>query len=417
MAFETAHIKPKAILVNLSIGREDDPDLATEFEQLVLAAGAEPMDIIQCRRKSVDPRLLIGSGKTEEVRQAVMRHEANMVIFSQAVSPGQGRNLEKIVCCRVLDYTDIILDIFAQRARTYEGKLQVELAQLKRLSTRLIRGWTHLERQKGGIGLRGPGETQLETDRRLIGIRIKRINARLDKVVRQRQQNRMQRRRVPWPTVALVGYTNAGKSSLFNRLCEAESLVADQLFATLDPTTRRIETGSGRKIILSDTVGFIRDLPPELVAAFRATLEEVRSADLLLHVVDVSSHQRHQQIEQVNQLLTDIGAGAIPQLIVMNKSDLCEHSELELHSQSAQSGNKIWVSAATGEGLDRLLDRIENWFAQDFIYTGVDLSPTEGKLRATLYELNAVVDESVTDEGGWHLSVRLSDADYQRLFG
>jgi len=311
----------RAILVHLTLQSEQQREAASEFIELATSAGAEPLLTISGSRHAPHPRFFVGSGKADEIKQAVIDNDANLILFNHVLTPVQERNLEAHCECRVLDRTGLILDIFAQRARTHEGNLQVELAQLKHLSTRLVRGWTHLERQKGGIGLRGPGETQLETDRRLIGDRIRQLNKKLKKVQKQRDQGRRSRKRADIPTVSLVGYTNAGKSTLFNRITNANVYVADQLFATLDPTLRRVALPNTQVMVLADTVGFIRHLPHDLVAAFRSTLQETKDADLLLHVVDITAEERDDTIEQVNQVLAEIGASEVPQLMVFNKLD------------------------------------------------------------------------------------------------
>ncbi|HHQ41098.1 MAG TPA: GTPase HflX, partial [Chromatiales bacterium] len=311
----------RAVLVHIDFAAERDREGLEEFRGLVASAGASEVALVRARRREPDPRYLIGSGKVEEIAAAVEACGGEVVIFNHALSPSQERNLERRVRCRVLDRTTLILDIFAQRARSHEGKLQVELAQLRHLATRLVRGWTHLERQKGGIGLRGPGETQLETDRRLIGERIKVLRRRLERVRRQRAQGRRARRRAAVPTVSLVGYTNAGKSTLFNRLTHAGVYAADQLFATLDPTVRRVALERAGDVVLADTVGFIRHLPHDLVAAFRSTLEETTEAALLVHVIDASDERHDEAAAEVREVLREIGAEQIPQLEVMNKID------------------------------------------------------------------------------------------------
>ena len=322
MFFERPDSGERAVLVHLEMMDEAEQEDRSEFKELVISAGAEPVELLVARRHQSNPKYFVGSGKVEEIRQAVVAHEAEVVLFNHALSPTQERNLEKQLQCRVLDRTGLILDIFAQRARTYEGKLQVELAQLQHVSTRLVRGWTHLERQKGGIGLRGPGETQLETDRRLLRVRLKSIARKLERVRRQRDQGRRSRKRAEIPAVSLAGYTNAGKSTLFNRLTDASVYVEDQLFATLDPTLRRLQVESIGPVVLADTVGFIRHLPHKLVEAFRATLQETAEATLLLHVIDAADENRDSNIEQVNEVLNEIKADEVPRLLVYNKIDL-----------------------------------------------------------------------------------------------
>lgn len=309
--FERPHGGERAVIVHLDLHTETGKDELQEFRELVVSAGAEPVAVVTGARRSPDAKFFVGTGKAEEIGNVAEQHDADVVLVNHDLSPVQERNLEHLLNCRVLDRTGLILDIFAQRARSHEGKLQVELAQLQHLSTRLVRGWTHLERQKGGIGLRGPGETQLETDRRLLGMRIKQLKQRLIKVQRQREQGRRSRKRADIPTVSLVGYTNAGKSTLFNKLTQSEVYVADQLFATLDPTLRRVDLPDNHAMVLVDTVGFIRHLPHDLVVAFRSTLQETEEADLLLHVVDASSEERQANIEQVNLVLTEIGLNPV----------------------------------------------------------------------------------------------------------
>lgn len=346
----------RAILVHLDFPQEENREELDEFRELVVSAGAQPLDVVKGSRRSPHPRYFVGSGKAEEIKASVLTHNAEVVLFNHVLSPSQERNLEQLLQCRVLDRTGLILDIFAQRAQSHEGKLQVELAQLKHMSTRLVRGWTHLERQKGGIGLRGPGETQLETDRRLLSARIKRIRKRLDKVGSQRDQGRRHRKRQDVISVSLVGYTNAGKSTLFNRLSGAGVYAADKLFATLDPTLRRVDIGAGEQIVLADTVGFIRHLPHDLVASFQSTLIETREASLLLHVVDASSDRRDENIEQVNQVLNEIGADHVPQIVVYNKLDLVDGATPRVTEDENGRVTRIWVSSKTGAGIDMLRD-------------------------------------------------------------
>ena len=341
----------QAVLVGLDFGETDYAESLAEARQLAASAGVGALTIVKGRRERPDPALFAGKGKVEEIAEAVATTRASVTIFNHDLSPVQERNLEKRLNCRVVDRTSLILDIFAQRARSHEGKVQVELAQLERLSTRLIRGWTHLERQKGGIGMRGPGETQLETDRRLLGTRVKALKEKLARMQAQRAVQRRARARANVYSVSLVGYTNAGKSTLFNRLTQAGVHAADQLFATLDTTTRRMPTDSRTSVVLSDTVGFIRQLPHTLVAAFRATLEETVHADLLLHVVDASSPDRDAQIAAVNTVLAEIGADSIPQVLVMNKIDLTQLPPRVGRDEYGKIA-RIWISAETGSGLD-----------------------------------------------------------------
>jgi GTP-binding protein HflX len=403
------------VLVHLNLASEAEREDPREFEELVLSAGGDPVAYIMGARDAPHPRAFVGSGKLAEIGDEVRLHEAEIVIFNHSLSPSQERNLEQELECRVLDRTGLILDIFAQRARTHEGKLQVELAQLEHMSTRLVRGWTHLERQKGGIGLRGgPGETQLETDRRLLRVRIKSITARLEKVHKQRNQGRRSRRRAEIPTVSLVGYTNAGKSTLFNRLTDAEVFVADQLFATLDPTLRKLELEHTGPVVLADTVGFIAHLPHKLVEAFKATLEETRNADLLLHVIDAATEERDDNILQVEEVLAEIGADEIPQLRVYNKIDLLEQ-EPRIDRDKSGRPERVWLSAVTGEGRELLLQAIAELVGQDMVSEQVTLNPDQGKLRAALYQLGAVETEQHGEDGLAHLSVRLPRADWNRL--
>ena len=354
-----------AILVKQRLpGQADSPDPLRELAELAVSAGALVVDRVVVERSHPVAATYIGSGKAAELAGRVVESGASLVIVDHALTPGQERNLERIVGCRVLDRTGLILDIFAQRAKTSEGKLQVELAQLRHLTTRLVRGWTHLERQKGGIGLRGPGETQLETDRRLIGIRIKTLTRRLEKVQSQRRLRRRSRERTPIPTVSLVGYTNAGKSSLFNRLTGADVYAADQLFATLDPTMRRLEVPGYGPVVLSDTVGFVRDLPHNLVAAFHSTLEEVASASCLLLVNDVSDPDGDDLIQAVENVLDEIGAGDVPRILVHNKIDLSGDVPHRIVGR-AGTGDRVWVSASKGQGLDDLLASVASLLGQD----------------------------------------------------
>ncbi len=385
-----------------------------EFAELARSAGALIVDEIICARRRPDARYFIGKGKLEDVAASAEQNSAELIISSAALSPSQERNLERELKCRVLDRAGLILDIFAQRARSFEGKLQVELAQLGHLSTRLVRGWTHLERQKGGIGLRGPGETQLETDRRLIGARIRQLKSRLEHVDARRTMNRQNRVLAEVPTVALVGYTNAGKSTLFNTLTNAGVYVEDKLFATLDPTVRRLELPTGREVVLADTVGFVRDLPHELIAAFRSTLQEAREADLILHLIDASDPDRWQRIRQVNSVLKQLDADRVPQIRVYNKIDKLERKPKVTNNRDGE-GRAVWLSAATGEGIPMLLDAIGHRLRRETLHGRVYLEPTQGRQRAKLFEIGAVLKEEACEDGGWMLELEMAERDLNRF--
>jgi GTP-binding protein HflX len=404
----------RAILVCVGLGRAPEPDRIDEFVALARSAGAQVLDVLAATRKSADPRFLIGSGKVQELRSRVVELGADLVVVDGALSPSQERNLEKELQCRVLDRSGLILDIFAQRARTFEGKLQVELAQLQHVATRLVRGWTHLERQKGGIGLRGPGETQLETDRRLVGRRIKALNDRLDRVLVQRETTRQERRRAEVPTIAIVGYTNAGKSTLFNRLTRAEAYAADQLFATLDPTVRRLRLAPGLETALADTVGFVRDLPHELVAAFRSTLQEAREADLLLHVIDAADPERGDRIAQVNEVLESIGAHEVPQLQVYNKIDRTGEAPRVERDEHGRV-DRVWLSAHDGRGLELLLAALHERLGLDLCRCTVRIPPRAGRARARLFEAGAIMAQRQLEDGTLELDVSLRRQDLERI--
>ena len=394
-----------AVLVHIDFRHPEFKEDLDEFTELVTSSDIQPVATITCAREVPDPRFFIGRGKVAEIKSAVDANQVSIVIFNHAISPAQERNLERELQCRVIDRVDLILDIFAQRARSYEGKLQVELAQLQHLSTRLIRGWTHLERQKGGIGLRGPGETQLETDRRLIGKRIKTINVRLEKVKRQRQQGRKQRRRSAIPVISFVGYTNAGKSTLFNQLTNADVYAADKLFATLDPTLRRVQLAHSTAVILTDTVGFIRHIPHDLIDAFHATLEEIQEADLLLHVVDVNDEQRHAHMQQVNQVIQQIGAANVPQIEVYNKIDNKEGMLARSEFDPEGRQHRVWLSAQTGDGIEFLTEAISQFVMQKTCRHRLSLPASAGKLRAQLFDIGVVHDEKDDQHGGWIIEV------------
>ncbi|QTH63200.1 GTPase HflX [Psychrosphaera ytuae] len=405
----------QAVLVHVNFSSENDREDLEELGLLVSSAGVSTLAVCTTTRHSPDAKYYVGSGKAQEIADTVQAEGADIVIFNHALSPSQERNLEALFKCRVLDRTGLILDIFAQRARTHEGKLQVELAQLRHISTRLIRGWTHLERQKGGIGLRGPGETQLETDRRLLRARINHILGRLAKVSKQREQGRRSRKKAEVPTVSLVGYTNAGKSTLFNALTEADVYAADQLFATLDPTLRKIDIDDVGETILADTVGFIRHLPHDLVAAFKATLTETREADLQLHVIDVADPRKSDNIFQVNEVLTEIEADDIPQLLVFNKIDLIEDAQPHIERDDEGKPISVWLTAQKEQGLDLLLQAISELLGLAMWDTQLVLPPSEGKLRAELYQLNGVNEEHIDEQGQFVLQVRISKIDQAKL--
>ena len=415
MLFERPGGGERAVLVHIDFadgGQREDPD---EFRDLAASAGAEVAAFVNGQRRSPQPRFYIGAGKLEEIRRLLTTTHSELVIFNHALSPSQERNLERELRCRVLDRTGLILDIFAQRARTHEGKLQVELAQLQHMSTRLVRGWTHLERQKGGIGLRGPGETQLESDRRLLRARIKSIGGRLEKVRSQRNQGRRARRRADIASVSLVGYTNAGKSTLFNALTDATVYSADQLFATLDPTLRRLEISGSGPVILADTVGFIRHLPHKLVEAFRATLEEASSADLLLHVVDAADENRCENAEQVEAVVEEIGAAETPTLEVYNKIDRLAQVNPRIERDAEGKPVRVWVSAYSGAGLELIGEAIAELVDSDALHQCLLLAPEQGRLRARLYAANAVLSECAAEGGSSRLEIRASKADLMRL--
>ncbi len=412
--FERPRGGERALLVHVNLPDSLDQDDLAEFIELVRSADVVDVDIIVGSRQLPSPKTFVGKGKLEEIASLVRSHEIDVVLFNHALSPSQERNLEVELQCRVLDRTGLILDIFAQRAHSFEGKLQVELAQLKHLSTRLVRGWTHLERQKGGIGLRGPGETQLETDRRLLGKRIKYLNNRLEKVSKQRQQSRQARKQAEIPTLSLIGYTNAGKSSLFNALTESHAYAADQLFATLDPTLRKLQVDEHLSVIMADTVGFIRHLPHDLVAAFRATLQETREADLILHVIDCVDENRQEKIDAVNQVLAEVGAEDTPQLQIFNKIDLAEYPP-RIDRDEEGKATRLWLSAKTTQGFNEFKQVIVEYFSEKTITCELNLKPDEGLIRSRLYELKVITEETYNDDGTVHLVLQISDVQIKKL--
>jgi GTPase len=413
--FERASLGHDVILVQIRFPRDEAAD-SEEFSVLAASAGATVLKKITLSRQKPGAKYFIGSGQARAIHDDVELLNPQVVIFSHPLSPAQERNLERILCCRVLDRTGLILDIFASRARTFEGKLQVELAQLQYMATRLVRGWTHLERQKGGIGLRGPGETQLETDRRLLRDRVRYIQGRLDKVHKHRNLSRGARARSSTPSVSLVGYTNAGKSSLFNCLTDAKVYAADQLFATLDPTLRKMIIPHVGDVVIADTVGFIRHLPHDLVASFQATLEETCQADLLLHVIDVSDEKWQDYVEAVDVVISEIGAEKVPALLVFNKIDLTDF-EPHIDYDEEHCPKRVWLSAQTGEGADLLIQALTEILLYERVHCSLRLTPSDSKLRAELHEHQAVLQETFDElTGDCLIEILLPKRVYDRLF-
>ncbi len=408
--FDRKKIGEKATLVYFSNNIDTDNREDNEFMELSRASGANLVGEINARFRYPNAKYLIGKGKIEELQACLIGNNSDLIIFDTTLSPSQEKNLEKKLSCRVVDRTGLILDIFAQRARSFEGKLQVELAQLRHISTRLIRGWTHLERQKGGIGLRGPGETQLETDRRLINKRIKQLKARLERVDKRRKMNRKNRSRAGIPTVAIVGYTNAGKSTLFNQLTGSSEFVKDQLFATLDPVMRRLDIKNAGPIILSDTVGFIRDLPHDLVAAFKATLQEAKEADLILHTIDASDPDRLERIGQVNRILAQLDASNVPQIRVYNKIDKNEVGNI-FEAPCNEHERSVWLSAKTGQGIEKLNSVLANFLKKNVILGEIKLDNKQGRQRAKLFQMGAVKTENIQEDGSWNLILEIKKED------
>lgn len=414
--FDRYEAGERAVLVHINFTQTGEWEDLKEIEMLVSSSGASALQVVTGSRQSPHPKYYVGEGKAEEIAQVVQLVEADVVIFNHSLSPAQERNLEKLCQCRVLDRTGLILDIFAQRARTHEGKLQVELAQLRHISTRLIRGWTHLERQKGGIGLRGPGETQLETDRRLLRDRIKAILRRLDKVAKQREQGRRARNRAEIPTISLVGYTNAGKSTLFNQITRAGVYAADQLFATLDPTLRKIELDDIGPAILADTVGFIRHLPHDLVAAFKATLQETQEADILLHVVDPSDERFRENIHAVDVVLAEIDADDVPSLLVMNKIDSMPDQRPRIERGEEGLPRVVWVSAMDGVGMDLLFTALSERLARQLVHYQLCIPPQyQGRIRSTFFQFNCIQSEEYDQDGNLLIDIRMQQVDWFKL--
>ena len=413
--FDRPDFGERALLVHLKLNSESEPEDVGEFEELVRSAGGDIVDLVRGSRTSPHAKFFIGTGKLEEIAEIAKRESAQLIIFNHNLSPSQERNLEAHLQCRVLDRTGLILDIFAMRARTHEGKLQVELAQLQHLSSRLVRGWTHLERQKGGIGMRGPGETQLESDRRMVRDRIKSIKKRLEKVRVQRDQGRQSRLKSDTPTVSLVGYTNAGKSTLFNLITESDVYAADQLFATLDPTMRRLDLPEQGPIIFADTVGFISHLPHRLINAFRATLEEAAAANVLLHIIDASAEDRSTNVDRVNDVLKEIGAHELPTLLVYNKIDLMDEPVPRIDRDQDGKPVAVWLSALTGEGTDLLLEAVAEYLPRKMIHTKLQLKPEQGAFRAALYNYKAVLNETYNEHGDVNLEIQLPESEFLRI--
>lgn len=413
--FERHAVGEQAILVHVEFTQDEDSESLSELEMLVSSAGVAALSVVTATRHVPNAKYFVGLGKADEIASVVNTLCANIVIFNHSLSPSQERNLEQLFGCRVLDRTGLILDIFAQRARSHEGKLQVELAQLRHLSTRLVRGWTHLERQKGGIGLRGPGETQLETDRRLIRGRIKSILKRLEKVQSQREQGRRSRQRNEVPTISLVGYTNAGKSTLFNAVTGDQVYAADQLFATLDATLRKIKIPDVGWSILADTVGFIRHLPHDLVAAFKATLQETKEADLQLHIVDASDQCYLQNIEQVHDVLRQIDADHVPKLMIYNKLDKLDAVMPRIERDAQGIAQAVWLSAQSGDGLDLLQIALSERLSVAMMVCQLCIPVDRGQLRGLLYRSNWVINEFYAQDGSCCVDIRLPLRDWHRL--
>jgi GTP-binding protein HflX len=379
-----------------------------ELSELARSSGLVVVKNLKVNRNFADAKYFIGSGKVDELADLVKELELDLVIFSSGLSPSQERNLEKSLECQVMDRTGLILDIFSLRARSFEGKLQVELAQLRHLSTRLVRGWTHLERQKGGIGLRGPGETQLETDKRLIAVRIKNITKRLDKVHKQHDLGRKSRIKSEVPMIALAGYTNAGKSTLFNTLTKAKVFANDQLFATLDSTIRRVILPASGEAVIADTVGFIQDLPHELVAAFKSTLEETRQANVLLHVVDASDEYNREKIDQVEDIIFDIHANEVPSILVMNKIDCLVDFKPRIDRDKEGKIYRVWISAQTGEGIDLLYQTLAEQLSGMMTRARIQLDVRSAHVRSEIYNIGYIHNEKVDDFGQWILEINVT---------
>jgi len=408
-------INDKAVVVHVFFSQNRNLEDLSEFQQLAESAKVEISQLITTARSVPQAKYFVGEGKAQEIAQAVEIHNANVVLVNHSLTPAQTRNLESICQCRVVDRTGLILDIFAQRARSHEGKLQVELAQLKHLATRLVRRKTGLDQQKGAVGLRGPGETQLETDRRLIKVRIAQLQNRLEKVEKQRNQNRQTRKKADIPTISLVGYTNAGKSTLFNQLTQANVYAADQLFATLDPTLRRLSIQDVGTTILADTVGFIRDLPHDLVSAFKSTLQETTEASLLLHVIDCADPRKLENIAAVNEVLTEIKANEVPLLLIYNKIDQLEDIQPHIEYDEQNKPIAVYLSAQSGDGINLLVDAIRERLKNEILHFRLTLPSQEGKIRHHLYRLNCIRKEEISEQGDFLLEIQIDKVEWLKL--